>query len=87
MATISKTILGNFCKVGIPKVEPFCIKSMPPETILPVVESRSTQLSKNSETGYGAISNPTYASTSVKQHLESSGSSTPSGREPNPKTS
>ena len=45
MATISKSIPKNLCKVGIPRVGSFCIKSMPSDTILPVVESRSTQLS------------------------------------------
>ena len=43
MATISKSIPKNLCKVGIPRVGSFCIKSMPSDTILPVVESRSTQ--------------------------------------------
>ena len=40
---ISKSIPKNLCKVGIPRVGSFCIKSMPSDTILPVVESRSTQ--------------------------------------------
>ena len=43
MATISKSISKNLCKVGIPRGGSFCIKSTPSDTILPVVESRSTQ--------------------------------------------
>ena len=43
MASISKSIPRDFRKVGIPRVGSFCIKSMPSDTILPVVESRSTQ--------------------------------------------
>ena len=43
MAAISKSIPRNLCKVGIPRVGSFYIKSMPSNTILPVVESRSTK--------------------------------------------
>ena len=43
MATISNSIPRNLCKVGIPRVGSFCIKSMPSNTNLPVVERRSTQ--------------------------------------------
>ena len=43
MATISKSIPKNLCKVRIPRAGSFCIRSMPSDTILPVVESRSTQ--------------------------------------------
>ena len=43
MATISKSIPRNLCKVGIPRVGSFCIKSMPSNTILPVVERKSAQ--------------------------------------------
>ena len=43
MAAISKSMQRNLRKVGIPRVGSFCIKSMPSDTILPVVESRSTQ--------------------------------------------
>ena len=43
MAAISKSILRNLCKVGIPGVGSFCIKNMPSNTILPLVEKRSTQ--------------------------------------------
>ena len=45
MATISKSIPRKLCKVGIARVGSLCIKSMPSNTILPVVESRSTQTS------------------------------------------
>ena len=43
MATTSKCILRNMCKVEIPRVRSFCINSMPSNTILPVVENRSTR--------------------------------------------
>ena len=43
MAAISKSMQRNLHKVAIPRVGSFCIKSMPSNTILPVVESRSTQ--------------------------------------------
>ena len=43
MAAISKSMQRNLHKVAIPRVGSFCIKSMPSDTILPVVESRSTQ--------------------------------------------
>ena len=43
MATISISIPRNLCKRGIPRAGSFCIKSVPSNTILPVVESRSTQ--------------------------------------------
>ena len=43
MGTISNSISINLCKVGIPRVRSFSIKSMPSDTILPVVESRSIQ--------------------------------------------
>ena len=43
MATVSKSIPRNLCKVGIPRVGSFCIRSMPSDTILSVVKSRSTQ--------------------------------------------
>ena len=43
MATIFKSIARNLCKVRIPRVGSFSIESMPSDTILPVVESRSTQ--------------------------------------------
>ena len=42
MATISKSVPKNLCKVGILGVASFYIKSMPSNTILPVVERRST---------------------------------------------
>ena len=43
MATISKSISKKLCKVGIPRVGSFYIRSMPSDTILPVLEKRSTQ--------------------------------------------
>ena len=42
MATISISIPINFCKEGTPTAGPFCIKSVPSNTILPVVENRPT---------------------------------------------
>ena len=52
--------------------------------------SNNTKLASTTlvQSGSGIICNRTFASTSVKQHLsKSSGPSTPSGREQNPKTS
>ena len=43
IATNFKSIPRNLCKVGIPRVGSFYIKSMPSNTILPVMESRSTK--------------------------------------------
>ena len=43
MATISKSIPRNLSRVGIPRVRSFCIESIPSDTTLPVVESRSAQ--------------------------------------------
>ena len=43
LATFSKSFPRNLCKVGIPRVGSFCIKGIPSNTILPVVERRSTQ--------------------------------------------
>ena len=40
MATISKSVPRNLSRVGIPRVRSFCIKSIPSDTTLPVVESR-----------------------------------------------
>ena len=132
MATISKSISRNLCKVGIPRVGYFCIKSMPSDTIWPVVESRSTQPSNRCirteletsgdycvlfaffndressikgqnrgggcnpnniklaiktlvQLSSGIICNRTSVSTS--RPSKSWGPSTPSGPEPNPKTS
>ena len=43
MATITKSVPRNLFKVGITRVRSFCIKSMPSNIILPVVESRFTE--------------------------------------------
>ena len=43
MTTISKGIPKNLCKLGTHRVGSFCIKSMPSNTILSVIERRSTQ--------------------------------------------
>ena len=42
----TKSIPRNLFKVMIPRVGSFCIKRMPSDTMLTVVENRSTQLSK-----------------------------------------
>ena len=43
MATISKSIPKNLCKVAIPRSGSFYIKSIPSDSISPVVKNRSTQ--------------------------------------------
>ena len=58
MTTNSKRSLGSCCKVEIPKVGSFCIKSMPSDTILPIVESRSTQPSNRLETSVATVCFP-----------------------------
>ena len=58
MTTNSKRSLGSCYKVEIPKVGFFCIKSMPSDTILPIVESRSTQPSNRLETSVATVCFP-----------------------------